>query len=129
MLYARQREEPLDRLSALATREDLTAIQAAVQNVEVKPAVGRYLLSVVAATRGHKDVVLGASPRGALALFRASQARAYLSGRVYVSPDDVQSIARPVLAHRILLTPEARYGGRGAEGVLRDVVQSLRIPV
>ena len=97
--------------------------------MEVKPAVGRYLLSVVSATRGHKDVVLGASPRGALALFRASQARAYLSGRVYVSPDDVQALARPVLAHRILLTPEARYGGRGADGVLRDVVQSLRIPV
>ena len=129
MLYARQREEPLDRLSALATREDLTEIQIAVQNVEVKPAVGRYLLSVVSATRGHKDVVLGASPRGALALFRAAQARAYLSGRVYVSPDDVQALARPVLAHRILLTPEARYGGRGADGVLRDVVQSLRIPV
>jgi MoxR-like ATPase len=129
MLYARQREEPLDRLSALATREDLTAIQTAVQNVEVKPAVGRYLLSVVAATRGHKDVVLGASPRGALALFRASQARAYLAGRAYVSPDDVQFLAVPVLAHRIVLTPEARYGGRGADGVLRDVVQSLRIPV
>jgi MoxR-like ATPase len=129
MLYARQREEPLDKLSALASREELTAIQTAVQNVEVKPAVGRYLLSVVAATRGHKDVILGASPRGALALFRAAQARAYLSGRVYVSPDDVQSVARPVLAHRILLTPEARYGGRGADGVVRDVLQSLRIPV
>jgi len=129
MLYARQREEPLEKLKPLATREDLAAIQAAVQNVEVKPPVGRYLLSVVAGTRGHRDVVLGASPRGALALFRASQARAYLSGRTYVSPDDVQALAGPVLAHRIVLTPEARYGGRGAEGMLRDVVQSLRIPV
>ncbi len=129
MLYARQREEPLDELGAIATREDLVEIQTAVQNVEVKPAVGRYLLSVVAGTRGHKDVVLGASPRGALALFRASQARAYLSGRNYVSPDDVQSLAGPVLAHRIALTPEARYGGRGADGVLKDVVQSLRIPM
>jgi MoxR-like ATPase len=100
-----------------------------VQNVEVKAPVGRYLLAVVAGTRGHRDVVLGASPRGALALFRASQARAYLNGRLYVSPDDVQAVAVPVLAHRIALTPEARYGGRGAEGVVRDVVQSLRIPV
>src|ERR1019366_9426444 len=105
------------------------AIQAAVHTVEVKPPVGRYLLAVVAATRGDRDDVLGASPRAALALFRASQARAYLDGRVYVSPDDVQALAVPVLAHRIVLTPEARYGGRGAEGVLRDVVQSLRIPV
>jgi MoxR-like ATPase len=129
MLYARQREDPLDSLAPLATRDDLRAIQQAVQNVEVKPAVGRYLLAIVSATRGHRDVVLGASPRGALALFRASQARAYLHGRAYVSPDDVQAVAVPVLAHRIVLTPEARYGGRGAQGVLRDVLQSQRIPV
>ncbi len=129
MLYARQRDEPLDELVALASREDLEAIQTAVRNVEVKPAVGRYLLGVVAATRGHKDVVLGASPRGTLSLFRAAQARAYLSGREYVSPDDIQALAAPVLAHRITLTPEARYGGRGAEGVLSDVLQNLRIPV
>ncbi len=131
MLYARQREEPLERLKPLATREDLAAIQTAVQNVDVKAPVGRYLLAVVAGTRGHRDVVLGASPRGALAFFRASQARAYLNGRLYVSPDDIQALAGPVLAHRIVLTPEARYGGRGADGVspLRDVVQSLRIPV
>jgi MoxR-like ATPase len=129
MLYARQRDEPLDELVALASRDDLEAIQIAVRNVEVKPAVGRYLLGVVSATRAHKDVVLGASPRGTLSLFRAAQARAYLSGRAYVSPDDVQALAAPVLAHRITLTPEARYGGRGPEGVLIDVLQNLRVPV
>jgi MoxR-like ATPase len=129
MLYARQREEPLDRLAPLASHDDLMDMQAAVQDVEVKPAVGRYLLSVVAATREHKDVVLGASPRGTLSLFRAAQARALLHGRAYVSPDDVQALAGPVLAHRIVLTPEARYGGRGAEGVLRDTLQSLRVPI
>jgi MoxR-like ATPase len=129
MLYARQRQDPLDELVAMASREDLESIQAAVRNVEVKPAVGRYLLGVVSATRAHKDVVLGASPRGTLALFRATQARAYLSGRAYVSPDDVQALAAPVLAHRITLTPEARYGGRGTEGVLTEVLQNLRVPV
>jgi MoxR-like ATPase len=129
MLYARQRQDPLDELVAMASREDLEAIQTAVRNIEVKPAVGRYLLGVVAATRAHKDVVLGASPRGTLALFRATQARAYLSGRAYVSPDDVQALAAPVLAHRITLTPEARYGGRGTEGVLTEVLQNLRVPV
>jgi MoxR-like ATPase len=129
MLYARQREDPLERLTPIASAEELTAIQAAVHDVEVKPAVARYLLSVVATTRDHKDVVLGASPRGTLSLFRASQARAFLNGRTYVSPDDVQALAGPVLGHRITLTPEARYGGRGAAGVLRDVVQSLRVPI
>jgi MoxR-like ATPase len=129
MLYARQHEEPLDALAPLATMEDLVAIQAAVRNVEVKPAVGRYLLGLVTATREHKDVVLGASPRGALSLFRAAQARAYAGGRAYVSPDDVQALAAPVLGHRIALTPEARYGGRGAAGVLDDIVRAHRVPL
>jgi MoxR-like ATPase len=129
MLYARQHVEPIVALSPVASGEDLAAIQAAVRSVEVKPAVGRYLLSIVSATRSHKDVVLGASPRGALSLFRAAQARAYANGRPYVSPDDVQALALPVLGHRIALTPEARYGGRGAQGVLEDVVRGLRVPL
>ncbi len=128
MLYARQHEDPLEQLGQLATRAELLAIQGRVRDVEVKPAVARYLLSVVTATRGHKDVVLGASPRGTLSLFRAAQARAYASGRSYVSPEDVQALAAPVLGHRIALTPEARYGGRGAAGVLEDVLRSLRVP-
>ncbi len=129
MMYARQREDPLDRLGTIASAEELVALQAAVHEVEVKPAVGRYLLSVVAATRDHKDIVLGASPRGTLALFRAAQARALLGGRTYVSPDDIQTLAGPVLGHRIALTPEARYGGKDVNAVLRDVVQGLRVPI
>jgi MoxR-like ATPase len=128
MLYARQSRDPLDGLEPIATRDDLLAMQAAVRDVEVKPAVGRYLLSLVTATRGHSDVVLGASPRGALALFRATQAHAYAHGRAYVTPDDVQRLATPVLGHRLALTPEARYGGRGAARVLDDVVRNLRVP-
>jgi len=128
MLYARQSREPLDGLDPIASRDDLLAMQAAVREVEVKPAVGRYLLSLVTATRGHADLVLGASPRGALALFRATQARAFARGRSYVTPDDVQQLAAPVLGHRLALTPEARYGGRGAARVLDDVMRGLRVP-
>jgi MoxR-like ATPase len=128
MLYSRQSHDPLERLSPIATRDDLLAMQTAVRTVEMKPAVGRYLLSLVTATRGHPDVVLGASPRATLALFRAAQARAYAQGRAYVSPDDVQALATPVLGHRIALTPEARYGGRGSARVLEDLVRSLRVP-
>jgi MoxR-like ATPase len=129
MLYARQHDEPLEALPKVASLADLGELQAAVRRVEVKPAVGRYLLALVSATRGHKDIVLGASPRGTLCLFRAAQARAYASGRRYVSPDDVQAMAAPVLGHRIALTTEARYGGRGSEAVIREVVQSLRVPL
>jgi len=129
MLYSRQHDDPLQMLTAIASGEDLAAIQQAVRSVEVKPAVGRYLLSISAATRQHHDVALGASPRGTLSLFRASQARAYANGRGYVSPDDVQALCAPVLGHRLALTPEARYGGRGVEGVLSDVVRSVRVPL
>jgi MoxR-like ATPase len=128
MLYARRTEDPLDRLEPVASHEDLLGMQAAVREVELKPAVGRYLLALVTATRGHADVMLGASPRGTLALFRAAQARAYTQGRAYVSPDDVQALATPVLGHRLALTPEARYGGRGAARVLEDVIRNLRVP-
>jgi MoxR-like ATPase len=128
MLYARQSRDPLDGLEPIATRDDLLAMQAAVREVEVKPPVGRYLLSLVTSTRGHAEVVLGASPRGALALFRAAQARAYAQGRAYVTPDDVQQLAAPVLGHRIALTPEARYSGRGPGRVLDDVARNLRVP-
>ncbi len=128
MLYARQSQDPLDQLEPIATRDDLLEMQAAVREVEMRPAVGRYLMSLVTATRKHADVVLGASPRGTLALFRAAQARAYAQGRTYVSPDDIQALALPVLGHRIALTPEARYGGRGAARVLEDVVRGLRVP-
>jgi MoxR-like ATPase len=128
MLYARQSRDPLDQLEPVATRDDLVAMQAAVRQVEVRPAVGRYLLSLVTATRDHADIVLGASPRATLALFRAAQARAFLEGRAYVTPDDVQVLAAPVLGHRIALTPEARHGGRGAARVLEGVLQSLRVP-
>jgi MoxR-like ATPase len=129
LLYARQHADPLELLEAIASAEDLAAIQRAVRDVEVKPAVGRYLLAISAATRQHTDVALGASPRGTLSLFRASQARAYMNGRGYVTPDDVQSLCMPVLGHRIALTSEARYGGRGVAGVLSDVVGSVRVPL
>jgi MoxR-like ATPase len=129
MLYARQHEDPLDSLNALASSDDLLEMQAAVRDVQVKPAVARYLLSVVTATREHKDIALGASPRGALALFRAAQARAYLNGRDYVGPDDVQALVVPALGHRIALSPEARYSGRGSDGVLRDILASVRVPL
>ena len=129
MLYARQRLDPLDAVAAIASGEELARMQASVRDVEVKPPVGRYLLAIVAATRQHKDLELGVSPRGAISLFRAAQARAYVAGRPWVSPDDVQALAGPVLGHRVALTPEARYSGRDTEHVIRDVVSGVRVPL
>jgi len=128
MLYARQRKDPLAAVEAVASTEDLLAMQAEVREVEVKEPVGRYLLRLVAATREHRDVALGVSPRGALALFRAAQARALLRGRRYASPEDVQALAGPVLAHRLVLTTQARYGGATAEAVVGRIVDEVGVP-
>ena len=79
-------------------------------------------------TRQTAPLELGISPRGALAFFRASQARALLNGRTYVSPDDVHALAAPVLAHRVQLTTQARYGGVTAEAAIADVVRDVPVP-
>ena len=128
MLFSRQRQDPLDTVEPLATMEDLLTMQAEVREVEVKEPVAEYLLRVVAATREHPSVELGISPRGALALFRAAQARAFLAGRRYASPDDVERLAGPVLAHRLVLTTEARYGGTTASTILAGIVKDTPVP-
>ena len=128
MLYARQHDNPLSRVQAVCTKEDLLLMQRAVREVEVKEAVAKYLLRVVAKTRDDVDLELGVSPRGALAFFRASQARALLAGRNYVSPDDVQALAAPVLAHRVGLTTQARYGGTTRDSVLARIVAGVDVP-
>jgi len=128
MLYARQRENPLARVGAVCTREDLLAMQASVREVEVKEPVARYLLRIVRQTRDSEGIELGVSPRGALAFFRAAQARAFLAGRSYVSPEDVQALAVHVLAHRIGLTTQARYGGTSGATLVRQIVGTVSVP-
>ena len=115
-------------VEVVADANDLLAMQARVRDVEVKEPVARYLLRVVAGTRAHRDLELGVSPRGALAYFRASQARALLQGRAYATPDDVQALAAPVLAHRVLLTTQARYGGATRESLITSIVKQVSVP-
>ncbi len=128
MLYARQRDNPLSSVKAVCTGQDLVDLQRAVREIEVKPDVGKYLLRIVDKTRGHEDLALGASPRGALALFRAAQARALVSGRAYVTPADVQALTAYVLAHRVGLTTQARYGGTTAATTLAQIVSATSVP-
>jgi MoxR-like ATPase len=128
MLVARQFSDPLETVEPVADATDLLEMQARVRDVEVKESVARYLLRIVAATRAHRDLELGVSPRGALAYFRASQARALLQGRDYATPDDVQELAAPVLAHRVLLTTQSRYGGATRESILDSIVKAVAVP-
>ncbi len=129
MLFARQRVDPLAKVAAVCDADELTRMQQEVRDVEVKEPVADYLLSLVAKTRDHKDLALGVSPRGALAFFRASQARALMNGRTYASPADVHALAVPVLAHRVLLASEARYGGTTAEAIVSEIVRDVGVPL
>jgi MoxR-like ATPase len=99
-----------------------------VTSVYLSPAVKQYVVDLVGATRSSPELRLGASPRAALHLVRASRAWAALSGREYVLPDDIQELAGPVLAHRLLPTAEAQVGRRTAEQIVVDIVASVPVP-
>jgi len=128
MLFARRAADPLEHVRPVCDRVTIVRIQDEVREVEMKESVARYLLAIVQKTRESASLALGISPRGALAFFRAAQARALLNGRGYVSPDDVHALAAPVLAHRVQLTTQARYGGMTAETALAEVVRAVAVP-
>ncbi|MCP4601577.1 MAG: MoxR family ATPase [Proteobacteria bacterium] len=128
ILFDRQLADPLDALQHVVTIDELVELQETVRNVTISDDVGHFLLSLTEATRDHLDLELGASPRAALALFRASQAAALLQGRDWAGPADVQSIAGPVLEHRLLLTTQARYGGKTTNDVVGEIINSTKVP-
>ena len=124
-----QRERhPLTDLSPVATAGDVVEVQERVRAVEVEPSVTEYLTAVVRATRNEPRLLLGASPRAALILYRCCQALAFVRDRDYVLPDDVKELAAPVLAHRVVLETKSRYAGVGKKGLIRELVDTIRVP-
>ena len=119
---------PLDDLQPVAHAHDIVKLIDAVRAVHVADAVRRYAVDIVAATRSHADLRLGASPRATLHLLRAAKASAALSGREYVLPDDLQALAAPVLAHRLMPTAQAQLNRRTAEQVVQDILQRTPVP-
>ena len=124
-----QKSHPIETLESVVTPADLTAVARAVRDVHIEPAVRRYLLAIVRATREHDDLALGASPRAALALERVAQALAALGGRAFVLPDDVKAAASPVLVHRLLLRPESRIRKVTPRYVLSQILEEIPAPV
>lgn len=122
-------DDPLARLGPVITAEQVVALQAARGRVALTATVRDYLLAIVRETRDHPALALGASPRAALGLHRAAQARALLHGRSFATPDDVKTLALPVLAHRLIVTPGARLRGDDAPGVLGGIVEKIPVPV
>jgi MoxR-like ATPase len=122
-------DDPLARLQAVITTGEVVALQEARGRVTLTQTVRDYLLAMVRETRTHPSLGLGASPRAALALHRAAQARALLHGRPFATPSDVKILADPVLAHRLVVTPGARLRGDDARGVLAGIIEKIPVPV
>jgi MoxR-like ATPase len=128
VLEAQQYQHPVENLKQVVTVEEVLAGQEAVRGTYVDADLKAYVIELVNMTRSHQDVYLGASPRGSLALFRAAQAYAALSGRDHVIPDDVKRLAVSTLAHRIIIGPAARVRDVTAETVVRDVLNRVAVP-
>jgi MoxR-like ATPase len=120
---------PLATLEPVTTAEEIAELQAAAHTVHVGDAVRDYLVRLVRATRAHGLIELGASPRATLALYRSAQALAAIRGRDFVLPDDVKRLAGPVLAHRLIVSPQARLRGRSTAQILDEIVGSVPVPV
>jgi MoxR-like ATPase len=129
MLDEQTSAPPLESLQAVAGAADVLQLVDAARGVYVEESLGRYVVAVLRQTRGDPRVYLGASPRAGIALLRVAKARALAEGRDYVMPDDVKAVAAPVLAHRLILAPEARTAGLGAEELVADALARTPVPV
>jgi len=119
---------PIETLKPVVTSKEILKAFEAIKKVFVSSAVKRYIVELTGRTRQSGDVYLGASPRGSLALFRTGQARAALSSRDYVIPDDIKALAVPVLAHRIIVGPAARLHELSADRIVHETVLSVPVP-
>jgi MoxR-like ATPase len=128
ILYDHATATPAEEIEPVMSMATVLAIQNEVRKVRVERSIAEYLVEVVSQTRNHPLLKLGASPRGSLMFFRAVQACAYLAGRDYAVPDDVQRMSGPVLAHRIVLTPKARYGSLTKEQIIQEIVKQVPVP-
>ena len=129
-ILARRLDRRSDDVSVepVIDRDTLLGMQAAVEQVHVSAAVGRYVVDLVAATRASPSVAVGASPRGSLALLKLSRCRAALQGRDFATPDDVKEIAVPALAHRLVLKPELWVQRRSGDDVVRETLATVPTP-
>lgn len=122
-------DNPLFTLKPVIDSYDVSRIQEEVKDVYVDRSLNDYIVNIVSETRKHPDILLGSSPRGSLALFRSSQAWAYYNNRNYVLPDDVKTMALPVLSHRIILKQEAKLKNIKAEDIIYTIMNKIKVPV
>lgn len=128
ILYSQNDRHPLEDLQPVITTSDVLAMQEEVKTVRVDRAVAEYILRIIAVTREDTRLRIGISPRGSLALYRLSQARARRLGRDFVTPEDVRVLAVPTLAHRVQMDTKARYGGLIPDQIIQEALDSTPVP-
>ena len=128
ILEAQAREHPLERIGPRVTAEEVRGLKEAVKAVRLSPELKRYAVDIVRATRDRPAVQLGAGPRAALALARLAQALALIDGAGFVAPDHIREMAAPVLAHRLVLDPQAKFSGVTAQQVVDEVLRAVKVP-
>lgn len=129
MLTKLRKSHPIEDLQPVVKAEEWLACQEAVKEIHVDDKLRDYILHIVHGTREHEDVLLGASPRASIALFRTAQAMAVMAGRDFVLPDDVKKVANPILAHRIILRPESRLRKRTTPLLVQEIISDQKVPV
>ena len=128
IIEQQEQTHPIESLKPVATPEDVVGLQEASKSVYVDQTVREYIVSLTEATREHRDVALGASPRASLGLFRAARAMALVLDRDYVIPDDINTLASPVMAHRMIMSPSARMRGVRSTDVVADILNTVPVP-
>jgi len=129
MLSEQATDTPIDRLECVASAQEVLDGIEDAKRVFVEESLNRYIVALLRQTRSDNRLYLGASPRAGIALLRVAKARALVSGRDYVEPDDIKAVAPTVLAHRLILAPEARSSGLDAEDLVRSILERTPVPV
>ena len=128
ILTAQEHNHPLELLQPCATLANVLALKSAVENVRISEELKRYAVDIVSATRTANGVQLGASPRASIALMKTAQALALFDGLDFVAPEQIQSLAVPVIAHRLVLEPQARFSGLNTRQVVEEILKKLKVP-
>ena len=129
MLTEQTSAPPLESLAAVTTATEIAEVADEARDVYVEESLSRYVVALLRQTRADERLYLGASPRAGIALLRVAKARALCDARRYVTPDDVKAVAPAVLAHRLLLAPEARTTGADAGAIVRAALEKTPVPV
>ena len=128
ILTAQEHDHPLDKLKACATLAEVLALKRATETVRISDELKRYAVDLVRATRTATGVKLGASPRASIALMKGAQALALSDGLDFVTPEQIQELAIPVIAHRLMMEAQARFSGMADRGVVEEILKKVRVP-